>query len=151
MLQSLNNSKLNWHDETIYLKRAKGAKPQVFPLVKAVGDAILKYLTHVRPTKINLRSVFICMKAPYRPLTSSAVYPIVSKYVTPLNLQIKHHGPHALRHACATHLINIGVSLKEISDYLGHQGLETTRIYSKVDLTNLRKIAEFDLGGLLWN
>jgi integrase/recombinase XerD len=46
-------------------------------------------------------------------------------------------------------LINEGVSLKEISDHLGHQGLETTRIYSKVDVNNLRKIAEFDIGGLL--
>ena len=56
----------------------------------------------------------------------------------PLALKIKHHGPHALRHTCATHLINEGVSLKEISDHLGHQGLETTRIYTKVDLVSLR-------------
>jgi len=66
-----------------------------------------------------------------------------------LNLNIKHHGPHALRHACATHLINEGVTLKEISDHLGHQGLDTTRIYTKVDLTSLRKVADFNLGDLL--
>ena len=45
-----------------------------------------------------------------------------------------HYGPHALRHACATHLLAQGLSLKEIGDHLGHQSPETTRIYAKVDL-----------------
>ena len=74
---------------------------------------------------------------------------IVSSNLKPLNLKIKHHGPHALRHACATHLLNEGFSLKEISDHLGHQGYETTKVYTKVDLVNLRKVADFDLGDLL--
>ena len=89
------------------------------------------------------------MRSPYRALKRAAIYQIVSKRLRPLCTNIKHYGPHALRHACATHLINKGVSLKEISDHLGHQGLETTRIYTKVDLTNLRKVAEFKLGGIL--
>jgi len=66
-----------------------------------------------------------------------------------LNITIKHYGPHALRHACATHLISEEISLKEISNHLGHHTLDTTRIYAKVDLMSLRKVAEFDMGGLL--
>jgi integrase len=62
---------------------------------------------------------------------------------------IKHHGPHSLRHACATRLINEGLSLKEISDHLGQRDLEATRIYAKVDLVQLREVANFDLGELL--
>jgi site-specific recombinase XerD len=86
---------------------------------------------------------------PYRPLETSTVYQIVSRRLKPLNLNIKHHVPHALRHACATHLINEGITLKEISDHLGHQGLDTTRIYAKVDLISLRKVADFKIGDLL--
>jgi len=74
---------------------------------------------------------------------------VVSNKLKPLNLKIKHHGPHALRHACATHLINDGVSLKEISNHLGHRMLDTTRIYTKVDLNSLRKVSEIELGDLL--
>lgn len=140
---------LDWENEQLYLRRAKRSKPQIFPLSKTVGDAILRYLQEVRPNNCSLRTIFLCMRSPYRPLKSAAVYRIVSSRLRPLDLKIKHHGPHALRHACATHLINVGVSLKEISDHLGHQGLDTTRIYTKVDLTNLRKVAEFDLGDLL--
>ncbi len=140
---------LDWKLERIYLRRAKRSKPQIFPLTKIVGESILRYLKEVRPNGCALNEVFICRRSPYRPLKSAAVYQIVSKRLKPLKLKIKHYGPHALRHACATHLINEGMSLKEIADHLGHQGLDTTRIYTKVDLVNLRKIAEFNLGSLL--
>jgi integrase len=58
-------------------------------------------------------------------------------------------GPHAFRHACATHLLQEGLSLTEIGDHLGHRHLDTTRVYAKVDLAGLRQVADLDLGGLL--
>ncbi|HCJ1077175.1 TPA: tyrosine-type recombinase/integrase [Legionella pneumophila] len=140
---------IDWKNEQLYLKRSKSAKPQIFPLVHSVGEAIVNYLKNVRPC-CALREIFVCRRAPYRPLKSSTIFAIVNRRLKPLNLRIKHHGPHALRHACATHLINEGLSLKEISDHLGHQGLDTTRIYAKVDLVNLRKVTEgMNLGDLL--
>ena len=140
---------LDWKNERLYLQRAKRSKPQIFPLSQTVGEAILRYLKEVRPNNFLIKEVFVSRRSPYRPLKTSAIYQVVSRRLKPLKLKIKHHGPHALRHGCATHLINEGVSLKEISDHLGHQGLETTRIYAKVDLTNLRKVAAFELNDLL--
>lgn len=140
---------IDWKNEQIYLRRAKRSKPQVFPLSTTVGDAILRYLKEVRPQHCKLKELFVGMRSPYRALTGVAIYGIVNRRLKPLRLPIKHHGPHALRHACATHLINEGFSLKEISDHLGHQELETTRIYTKVDLTNLRKVADQNWEDLL--
>jgi len=140
---------LDWKNELLHLRRAKSLKPQTFPLSEPIGNAILDYLKQVRPNNCKLREVFISRRAPYRPLSNPSIYQIVSRKLKPIAPYIKHSGPHALRHACATHLINEGLSLKEISDHLGHQGLETTRIYAKVDLTNLRKVAEFGVGDLL--
>ena len=116
---------IDWENEVLYLKRIKRSKLQVFPLNQTVGEAVLRYIKEVRPNNCRLRQVFICMRSPYRPLSTGAVYRIVSIRLRPLKLKLKHHGPHALRHGCATHLINEGISLKEISDHLGHQGLET--------------------------
>jgi site-specific recombinase XerC len=62
---------------------------------------------------------------------------------------LPHHGPHALRHACAAHLLSENFTLKEIGDHLGHSSPVATRIYAKVDLTGLREVADFDLGGVL--
>jgi integrase/recombinase XerD len=140
---------IDWKNERLYLRRSKRSKPQIFPLLSSVGNAILRYIQQVRPNDCRLKEVFISRKAPYRSLSTTAVYQIVSKRIKPLNLNIKHQGPHSLRHGCATHLINEGFSLKEISDHLGHQELETTRIYAKVDLLNLRKVAEMDWGDFL--
>lgn len=139
----------DWENERLYLRRAKQSKPQVFPFSQIVGEALLRYLKEVRQNDCSSRKVFISRRSPYRSLTTSAVYQIVSRRLKPLGLNIKHQGPHALRHGCATHLINEGISLKEISDHLGHQGLETTRIYTKVDLMSLCKVAEFELEDLL--
>lgn len=145
----LSLTDIDWRNQQVHLKRSKGSKPQIFPLIHSVGEAILNYLKKVRP-HCSLREIFLCRRAPYRPLKSGTVFAIVNKRLKPLNLKIRHQGPHALRHACATHLINEGLSLKEISDHLGHQELDTTRIYAKVDLVNLRKVSEgMNLGDLL--
>lgn len=135
---------IDWKEGLVYLRRAKRSRPQVFPLVQSAGNAILRYLTEVRPENIKSEFVFLRMKAPYTPLSTCAVYMIVNKRLRPFNLSIKHKGPHSLRHGCATHLINEGFSLKEISDHLGHKHIETTRIYAKVDLSKLYLVSDMN-------
>jgi integrase/recombinase XerD len=139
---------INWQEESIFFTRSKRLGKHNFPLVQSVGDAIIRYLKEVRPPSPH-REVFLTVRAPFRPLTAGTLWPVVGRRLRAVAISIKHHGPHALRHACATRLINEGLSLKEVGDHLGHRSLETTRIYAKVDLVRLRQIASFDLGGLL--
>jgi site-specific recombinase XerD len=135
---------IDWRNEQLFLYRAKNCKPQIAPLLPDVGDAILRYIKEVRQNNSRLEYVFLCMRSPYRPLSNSAIYQIVSSGLKGEGLTLRHYGPHSLRHGCATRLINSGFSLKEIADRLGHQQLDTTRIYAKVDLTNLRKVADMN-------
>lgn len=135
---------IDWRAEMITLTRAKDCKPQIFPLQKEVGDAIIRYIKEVRPNQSGSEYVFLCRRAPYRRLTNAVVYHMVSSELKKRGESLDHYGPHTLRHACATNLINSGFTLKEIADHLGHQQLDTTRIYSKVDLVNLRKVADMD-------
>lgn len=58
------------------------------------------------------------------------------------------NGGHALRHACASRMLAQGLSLKEIGDHLGHSSTQATTAYAKVDMTALRAVAAFDLGGV---
>jgi integrase/recombinase XerD len=46
-------------------------------------------------------------------------------------------------------LLDAGFTLKEIADHLGRRSMNSTRIYTKIDLHGLRQVAEFDLGALL--
>lgn len=138
----------DWEKGVLLLIRAKEGRPQQFPIKSDVGHAIIKYLKKARPHS-KYREVFLTTRAPYRPLTRGALFQIVSRRWKPLNVPIAHHGPHSLRHACATRLINQGASLKIIADHLGHRNIETTRIYTKIDIVGLQKVADLNLGGLL--
>jgi len=140
---------LDWDAEAIHVTRSKQHRRiQTFPLVHAVGDAILRYLKTVRPRNAA-RQIFLSLKAPIRPLGNSALWQIVNRRLRPLGLPLAHQGPHALRHACATHLLNQGLSMKEIGDHLGHRNPAATSVYAKVDLVGLRQVADFDLAGLV--
>jgi site-specific recombinase XerD len=139
---------IDWQRETIVFTRSKLAGSHSFPLQRSVGAAIIRYLKEVRP-KSPHRQVFLTVHAPIGPLSNGAMWAVVSRQLRNRAVAIKHHGPHSLRHACATRLINQGLSLKEVGDHLGQRDLEATRLYAKVDLVRLREVANFDLGDLL--
>jgi site-specific recombinase XerD len=86
--------------------------------VREVGEAILLYLRKARP-QTEQREVFLRLLPPFEPLTVSGLGTMVHFQLKSLNLKLPHYGPHALRHACASHLLAEGLSLKEIGDHLG--------------------------------
>ena len=138
----------DWEQEILTITSSKRQKPRTYPLCRPVGDAVLRYLREARH-RSSRREVFLTLRAPLRPLPWRGLGQVVQRRLHALNVSLPHYGPHALRHACATHLLEQGLSLKEIGDHLGHQSPETTRIYAKVDLAGLRAVADFDLEGLL--
>jgi integrase/recombinase XerD len=137
----------DWQNERLSVTRGKTLSVQTYPLARQVGDAVLRYLKRARPRSIH-REVFLTIRPPFRPLGYSAVSALASRRWHALGVLLPHYGSHTLRHACATHLLEEGLSLKEIGDHLGHRNPDTTRIYAKVNLAALRQVAEFDLGGL---
>jgi integrase/recombinase XerD len=140
---------LDWENERITIHRSKAqAHTQVYPFVRTVGDAIVRYVKEARPP-CPFREIFMTTKAPVQPLSTSAIWRLVSQRLRACNLPLRHCGPHALRHACASHLLAEGLSMKEIGDHLGHRSPAATAHYAKVDLVGLRQVADFSLGALL--
>jgi len=138
---------LDWQRERIRIVRSKSAREETLPLEPSAGNAIARYLRHGRPTSTS-RIVFLTLRAPHRPLSAGGVYDVVCRYLSEANSPRKGRGPHGLRHACARHLVESGRSLKEVGDHLGHRSPDATRLYAKVDLASLRRVALSDLGGL---
>jgi len=138
---------IDWESSRLSVYRSKQRKAQIYPLTSTVGHAIIHYLRTVRHQSSH-REIFLTLKAPFRPLSVGGLYNIVSRSIANAEVQTRHKGPHALRHACAMHLVSEGLSLKEIGDHLGHCSTSATRIYAKVNLPDLRRVAEVDLGGL---
>jgi integrase/recombinase XerD len=138
---------LDWAAETITLVRTKPRKIQRYPLTHDVGEAIIRYLREVRP-RSSCQELFLTMRPPFRPLTRSGFWDMTQARYVKLGVTAGPRGPHTLRHACAGHLLAEGFTLKQIGDHLGHRNPQSTLIYAKVDLTALREVAAFDLGGL---
>jgi site-specific recombinase XerD len=138
----------DWQRRVLTVLRGKGQRPRTYPLCQSVGDAVSRYLREVRPRSEH-REAFLTLLAPFRPLHSASLGGMVSRRLHALGLALPRYGAHALRHACATHLLAQGLSLQEIGGHLGHQSPEATRIYAKVDLEALRAVGDFSLEGLL--
>lgn len=146
---SLKLKDIDWHNSEIHLRRDKGRKTQVMPLLPKVGNALIRYLKEVRWNSRKQEHVFLGTVYPYKPLTAGGIYNFVKKNLKQEGIILKHYGAHCLRHSCATHVINSGHTMKEVADLLEHQNITTTAIYAKVDMKSLRKVADMSWEGLL--
>ncbi len=147
-VERLTLDDIDWVAETLHVMRPKLRRPQCYPLWAPVGAAILRYLQQARP-RCAERAVFLTMKAPHRPLSGASIGAMVAMRLTRQGVKLSRVGAHCLRHACAAQLMDAGFTLKQIGDHLGHRSMNSTRIYTKIDIQGLRQVAELDLGALL--
>jgi integrase len=124
--------------------------PLVLPLTEEIGEALIAYLRHGRPPTTR-REVFLRHLAPFEPFgQDDNLYHVVATYrrragIAPAKEAQK--GLHSLRHTLATRLLQAGVPLETVAGVLGHASPDSTRLYTRVDLTALRSAA-LDLEGV---
>ncbi len=138
----------DWENEMLRVRCPKPGRTYSYPLSRGVGESILRYMREVRPSGFG-RALLFTMCAPIRPLGRGALGKIVRGRLARLGIVAGKRGTHALRHAAAQHLLDQGMSMKVIGDFLGHRDPSSTTIYAKVNLTALREVANLDLGGLV--
>jgi len=138
---------VDWRRDRIRFVRSKSGREETAPLERTVGEAITRYLREARP-RCDSRVVFLTLRAPHRPLSAGGLHHVVRRHLPAEGVPARGRGPHGLRHACARHLLGSGLSFKHVGDHLGHRSPDATRVYAKVDLPALRKVAFDDLGGL---
>jgi integrase/recombinase XerD len=139
---------LDWDQELLRVRCPTPGRTHLYPLSQGVGQTILRYLQEARPAHSE-RTLFLTFKAPIKPLSRGVIKGIVCTRLDRLGITGKRRGPHALRHAAAQHLLDQGLSMKAVGDYLGHRSVAATSVYAKVQLNVLREVAEIDLEGLL--
>lgn len=138
---------LDWENEIIRVRCPKPGRTHIWPLSPDVGNAILRYIREARPTGLG-RSLFFTSHAPIRPVGRKTLGKIVRDRLAGIGIVTGRRGTHAMRHAVAQHLLDQGMSMKVIGDFLGHRDPSSTAIYAKVNLAALREVAALDLEGL---
>jgi integrase/recombinase XerC len=121
----------------------KGSKERIVPLGRKASDAIGAWLAvrealaHTRTRFVDPRAVFLSTRG--RRLNTRAVQLLVRRYGLVGAGRADLH-PHALRHTCATHLLDGGADLRVIQEMLGHASLSTTQRYTHVSVAHLLKV-----------
>lgn len=117
--------------------RGKGREDRL-PLPADVGAAIAAYLKRGRPAS-GRRELFLRARAPYTPIDPSTVASTVRRACR--RAGIPEVGAHRLRHTAACEMVSAGVPIMRIGQVLRHQSLQTTAIYARVDVEQLRQLA----------
>lgn len=131
---------INWRDGIICIPGVKTRRPYQLPLPVSVGEAISSYLRNGRP-KTTLRQVFLRHHRPVKNMEPRSVQSAMANAYVRAGLPGNRYGCHILRRTAATGMHRAGVPLKEIADVLGHQSINTTLLYTRLDPPELAKVA----------
>lgn len=146
-VQELINLKckdINFDNKTIYLY-GKGQKARIIPLITQTIKILEKYLNIYNLDKNSNEILFF--NSNHMPLSRMGITYIINKYVekakrkNPIEFTIR-VTPHTFRHSKAMHLLESGVNLIYIRDFLGHKSIITTEIYAKTNPETKRKAIE---------
>jgi site-specific recombinase XerD len=143
-IRSLRLEHLHWDEDRIEFRQPKTGTPVSLPLTDEIGTALIDYLKHGRPST-HYREVFLKIHAPIEPFgRDNTLHYIITTYRRRAGIALPAQsrcGLHSLRHTVASRLLEVGTSLETISSFLGHMSLESTRVYTKVDIETLRSAA----------
>jgi site-specific recombinase XerD len=131
---------IDWRSGILRITTSKSRRFSTLPLPEDVGKAIVDYLRNGRPPTEE-RRVFVCHRHRVgAPLQSAAIGTLIRRRFKRTRMKVP-GGTHILRHTVATHMVQQGVSIKEVADFLRHRSLDTTVIYTKVNLPMLLEVA----------
>lgn len=132
---------IDWQNEVLHVRHSKTGAYSELPLLRAPGEAILKYLKQGRP-KSSHREIFLCANAPYQAFANvKSLYSTVQRRLTAACIiPPGKRGPHAFRHARAVSMLRASVPLNTIGDVLGHRESRSTGTYLKLATEDLRAV-----------
>ena len=143
-IRNLRFENLLWEQARIEINQVKSSEPLGLPLTEEIGNALIDYLRHGRPAS-QLREVFLRANAPFNPFgQDNNLHYIITRYRrrAAINLPVQNRkGMHSLRHTMASRLLEAGIPLETISGIMGHISMDTTRIYTKVNIEALQSVA----------
>ena len=125
----------------------KGSKTRIVPLMSTTSDLVSKYISIYHPSYRGEYNVPLFSNRKKEKLTRAGIAYILKKYVKIArekqpDLIPETVSPHGLRHSKSMHMLQAGVPLIYIRDFLGHSEISTTEIYARCDSEQKRKAIE---------
>ena len=140
--QKLNIRDVDFKNGWVYIRSGKGKKRRVIPMAQNVSGDLKTYLYNKRPTQITRYTKSSDQKAfmlnGHGTRMRGGTYWTYFRRILKRSKINKKVSLHHLRHSIATHLLQGGMSIEEVRDFLGHDHLETTQIYTRISTHQLK-------------
>ena len=126
--------------------RGKGNKTREIPISSDVVKLIKRYLEERGKTLKDNRDEHLFPSQRSDRITTACIRNLVCKYVTlaksnnPNHFKEEDYSPHSFRHSKAVHMLEAGVPLIYIRNFLGHESIQTTEIYLRIHQGSVSKI-----------
>lgn len=125
---------------TVTIRSGKGSKDRVVPLGERAHAWLVKYLDEAYPELVGPRHANHLFLTDFGEAFNRGLMGYqVRKLLDAAGIR-KKGGCHLFRHACATHMLENGADIRYIQALLGHAELNTTQIYTRVNIDKLSEI-----------
>lgn len=137
--EKLNTRDIHFKQQLLYVREGKGVKRRAVPITGKVSEELERYYLEERDQpNAKDQSAFMFNRLGMR--MSGDSYNKRLKDIVARTEITREISLHYLRHSIATHLLESGLSVEYVRDFLGHRHLEATQIYVKVYQKQIRKL-----------
>ena len=135
-LSSLNIDSIDIESKCVKVI-GKGKKERILPLGAKASEALSDW-TSARCDLRPVDNALFINKFGTR-LSNRSIQNRINFWVKRQGLNCK-ISPHTLRHSCATHLLEASGDLRAVQEFLGHEDISTTQIYTSMDFEHLNRV-----------
>lgn len=121
----------------LYVREGKGAKRRVVPMSKQVQDDLKTYAYKERKAKLGEPAFLIGDMG--RRINENRASKILKTLLEKAEIK-REITLHSLRHSIATHLLEAGLGVENVREFLGHSHLESTQIYTRISKKQISKL-----------
>ena len=115
----------------------KGRKERILPLGEQALLALKIWIAKRAESRVSCDALFVNKYGDR--LSNRSIQNRINFWVKKQGLNCK-ISPHTLRHSCATHLLEASGDLRAVQEFLGHEDISTTQIYTNMDFEHLNKV-----------
>ena len=130
---NLNTSDIVLERNKVIVRKGKGNKERIIPITGAVKSDLENYLNYARAVLVerNPKEESFFVGKTGKRISGNMLYERFRQLKEKAEIN-KESGLHTLRHSIATHLLQDGMSIEYVSQFLGHSSLESTQIYTSL-------------------
>jgi len=139
-LMELKTDSLDFDSGSLFIEKGKNRKDRIVPVGNGAIKWTKKFLDEIRQrwqSRVSVGRLFLNQQG--KPIGDSHLNVLVKGYLEKAGIN-KPGSCHVFRHSMATHMLENGADLRYVQEMLGHESIETTKIYTHVSIGKLKEI-----------